>query len=300
MEYYVKLLIAAVLILALAGCAATGDMNTAIGEDAEADSGAVLSLPGMAPGELTEIPVEEREPTDPEVMFQVLAGELSGAKGDVTQALENYLEATLKSNDPAIAERSTELGMRGGNWQLATMAADRWTVLDPDNPSAQAAAITTLLRVNDYFGATRHLDELFRIRADKPGGAWEEAALLLGTYASGEKAKEIMRDLLARHGVTDNAEAKMAQSRLAMTLGEPELAAELADEALELEPENVELLMWAGRLAVIRNDSALGISYFERAHAAGARCGTPSSLRPTPATNRRSPPPSSVSLILIR
>ena len=41
MEYYVKLLITAALLFALAGCAATGDMDAAIGEDAVADTQAV-------------------------------------------------------------------------------------------------------------------------------------------------------------------------------------------------------------------------------------------------------------------
>lgn len=261
-----RLLIAAMLILGLAGCAVSGRLGTATGEDPAVDSGPRLSLPDEEPEQASAIPVPEREPTDTDVMFRVMAGELAGAQGDVTGALENYLEATLKSNDPAIAERATNLAMRSGNWQLATMAADRWTVLAPDKPAARVAAITSLLRVSDYFGATRQLDELFRIRAGSPGGAWEEAALLLGTGASGVKAKEIMIELLARHGATDNVAARMAQSRLAIALGQPVLARELADEALQLEPENIELLMWTGRLAVIGNDTELALPYFARAH----------------------------------
>jgi tetratricopeptide (TPR) repeat protein len=264
MEYYVRIIIAAVLFMALAGCAATADLKDSF--DAEPAAETVMAQAETEPAAEPEAAVAEREPTDPDVMFQVLAGELAGATGDVAGALENYLEATLNSNDPKIAQRTTELGMRSGNWQLATMAADRWTVLAEDDPNARAAAVTTSLRVGDYFSATRHLDELFRIRADRPGGAWEEAALMLGTGASGEKAKEMMLDLLARHGATDDTAARMAQSRLAMTLGEPELAKQLVEEALQSNPANIELLMWAGRLAVVRNEPELALDYFARAH----------------------------------
>ncbi len=260
-----KVIITAALLLALVACVTTADPATVLDESGQAPVSVLADAEGQADSEPT-IPVAERQPTDPDVMFQVMAGELAGAQGDVTGALENYLEATLKSDDPAIAQRTTELGMRGGNWQLATMAADRWTVLAPDEPQARAAAVTTSLRVGDYFAATRHLDELFRIRADRPGTAWEEAALMLGTGASGEKAKEMMLDLLARHGATDDSAARQAQSRLAMTLGEPELAMRLVDEALELDPDNIKLLMWAGRLAVLQSNHELALKYFQWAH----------------------------------
>lgn len=262
-----RLLYVAALVIALAGCAGSAVIDPVMDEAAPAGAQAVSEAGNEAVAE-PEIPVAQRQPTDTDVMYQVMAGELAGAKGDVTEALESYLEATLNSNDPEIARRSTELGMRSGNWQLATMAADRWTVLDADNPNAQAAAVTTSLRVGDYFAATRHLDELFRIRADRPGGAWEEAALLLGRGANGEKAREMMLDLLDRHGATNDSQARLAQSRLAMTLGEPELAMQLVNEALDLEPVNIDLLMWAGRLSVAQNDDELALEYFERAHQA--------------------------------
>ena len=53
-----------------------------------------------------------------DLMYEVLVGELSGQFGDVEQALTHYLNASMLSDDPDIAERATRIAMFAKDWNL--------------------------------------------------------------------------------------------------------------------------------------------------------------------------------------
>ena len=72
-----------------------------------------------------------KAPTDSDVMYRVFAAEILGNEGDLQGAVAQYLQAAMESSDPAIAMRATRVAFAAQAWLQASMAADRWSLLDP-------------------------------------------------------------------------------------------------------------------------------------------------------------------------
>lgn len=218
-----------------------------------------------------ETPAHEAEPaaatptpTDAEVMYNVFAAELLGSEGDLEGAVSAYLEAAMESDDPAIAQRATRVALAAQSWFQAAMAADRWALLAPDDMAAREAAAATMLATHDYAGAELQLEQILARNPDRDD-AWVLVSSLLAQSANPAKANEVLERLLKTQGGMDNAEAIFLRSQLLARMGEFAEAARLADEALELSPERIQLLTFSGRLALNLEDLDKAVERFGRA-----------------------------------
>ena len=205
-----------------------------------------------------------REPTSEEVMYHVFAAEFLGSEGDLEAAVGEYLEAALESGDSAVARRATRVAFAAQAWLQAAMAADRWTLLDPENVEAHQSAATAMLLTGDYAGAELQLQQIIELMGNTTE-AWILVSSLLGRSADTVKASVLLRNILASQGAVNNADAVFAQSHLAVRSRDLTGAYELAEQAVELEPERIEFLTWAGRLALNLNKLGAGLQYVERA-----------------------------------
>jgi tetratricopeptide (TPR) repeat protein len=217
-----------------------------------------------APAAEADQPADGKQPTDSEVMYRVFAAELLGNQGDLEGAVAEYLEAAMESDDPEIARRATRVAFAAQAWQQASMAADRWALLDPGSIPAREAAALSMLATADYVGAELQLRELVKLSTDKEQ-AWLQVSSLLARSASPEKATKVLELLLAEAGAEDSAVGLYARSQLAVRTGEIARAAELAGKAAQLESGRVEFLAWAGRLALAHGDKQAGMDYMRRA-----------------------------------
>ena len=205
-----------------------------------------------------------REPTSEEVMYHVFAAEFLGSEGDLEAAVGEYLEAALESSDVGIARRATRVAFAAQAWLQAAMAADRWAFLDPENVEAHRSAATAMLLTGDYAGAELQLQQIIELMGNTTE-AWILVSSLLAQSANTEKASDLLGNVLASQGAVNNADAMFAQSHLAAHFRDLKGAYELAEQAVELEPERIEFLTWAGRLALNLNKIGSGLQYVERA-----------------------------------
>jgi tetratricopeptide (TPR) repeat protein len=213
----------------------------------------------------TEKEVKELlEPTSEEVMYHVFAAEFLGSEGELEAAAGEYLEAALESNDAEISRRATRIAFAAQAWLQAAMAADRWALLDPENVEAHQAAATAMLLTGDYAGAELQLQQIIVLMGNTTE-AWILVSTLLAQSADSEKASVLLENILASQGAVNNADARFAQSHLAARSGDLNGAFDLAEQAVELEPERIEFLTWAGRLALNLNKIGAGLQYVERA-----------------------------------
>jgi len=211
-----------------------------------------------------EIGTPGETPMDSEVMYRVFAAELLGNEGDLQGAVSEYLEAALESEDPAIAMRATRVAFAAQAWQQASMAADRWAQLDPKSLAAREAAALAMLSTADYVGAELQLREMLALNPDKEK-AWVQVSTLLARSASPEKAMKVLDQLLTEAGEAASAEGYYAQSQLAVRAEQFDKAYELAQAAVGIEPDRVEFLTWAARLALAQDDKQAGMDYMRRA-----------------------------------
>lgn len=205
-----------------------------------------------------------REPTDEEVMYRVFAAEYLGAEGNLEDAVGEYLEAAMRSGDPAIARRATQVAYAAEAWQQAAMAADRWALLDPDNIAAHESATVAMLLIGDYMGAEFQIMHILDLMGDSTE-AWLLVSNLLSQAGSPEQADAMLEQILLTRGTVDSAEVLYARSQLAVRSRDLKRAFELARQAVELNPEHAEFLAWAGRLALNLKLTETGLEYVRRA-----------------------------------
>jgi len=204
------------------------------------------------------------EPTSDEVMYRVFAGEYLGSEGDLDGAVKEYLQAAMESDDPAIARRATRIAFAAESWMQASMAADRWALLDPENVAAHESAATAMLRVGDFAGAEFQIMKILDLSQDSTEG-WLMVSNLLASAGNPAQADEVLEQILQRRGDADRAEVYYARSQLAMQSRKMQQAFELARRAVEEDPKRVEFLTWAGRLALGLKLPETGLEYIRRA-----------------------------------
>ena len=144
------------------------------------------------------------------------------------------------------------------------MAADRWALLEPDSIAARESAAVAMLRVGDYFGAEFQILKILELMGDTTE-AWLLVSNLLSQAESPEQADAMLEQILLTRGTVDSAEVLYARSHLAVRSKDLRQAFELARQAVELHPERIEFLTWAGRLALNLELIETGLEYVRRA-----------------------------------
>jgi tetratricopeptide (TPR) repeat protein len=214
---------------------------------------------------VNRVPESDLPPTDPDVMYHVLAAEVLGSEGDFSGAASEYLEAALKSDDPEIAERAARVAVSAGEWQMVALASDRWAMLDPVSLDARELAAGSRLREGDFVGAEYQLARILELTASDLDHGWRIVIALLAPVNDQVRANKVLDRLLEEFDGGSNASALFARSRLAANFGELEQAFELADQAIKLDPQRSDILAWSGRLAVNLGDDTLALSRYQQA-----------------------------------
>lgn len=212
-----------------------------------------------------EVPEADLPPTDPDVVYHVLAAEVLGTDGDFSGAASEYLEAALKSEDPEIAERAARVAVSAGEWQMVALASDRWAMLEPTSLDARELAAGSRLREGDFAGAEYQLARILELTASDQDHGWRIVTALLAPVNDQARANKVLDRLLEQFDGGLNASALFARSRLAANFGELEQAFELADQAIKLDPQRADVLAWSGRLAVNLGDETLALSRYQQA-----------------------------------
>lgn len=223
----------------------------------------LLSAVAQESAEPAPVPAPQTEPAD-EVALKVWSAEVLGSEGQFEKAASEYLGAALLSDDPEIARRATEVAINAKSWSMASMAADRWVLLDPDNLDARETATRTLLIGGDLVRAEIQLAELLELLADEPWGGWDRIAPLLAVSRDGERTDEMLQRLIVLRNAEDNPFALYTRSQVLARSGSFEKAMVLAQQAVVAAPQEAQLQTWAGRLSINLRDEA-GALHFYRA-----------------------------------
>jgi tetratricopeptide (TPR) repeat protein len=197
-------------------------------------------------------------------MYHVFAAEYLGSEGDWQAAVNEYLEAAMRSEDPEIARRAARVAFAAEAWQQASMAAVRWAELDPESIPARESAVYALLRIGDYAGAEFLIVEILDLMKDSTS-AWIMVANLLAQSPDIAQADALLDRLLADRSDVERAEVIYARSQIAVRSGDVRRGLTLAREAAELDPERIEFLTWAGRVALNLEMTAMAIDYIRQA-----------------------------------
>lgn len=201
-----------------------------------------------------------------DVLLMLLSAQFALQAGDLPRAATGFVDAAVRSRDPALAEEATRLALAAQDWPLAQRGLDRWRALAKASSAQRQAEAWIALgegRVDDAFAA---LDQLV---AGGDDGAWRLVAQTLLNARDKAAATGLLRRL-ATPGRLGQREANwVAMSQLAFKLEDKPLARELADATVG-RFHGADGYAWSARLAVDAGDRAAARAVYETALRRGA------------------------------
>ncbi|MGR9051127.1 MAG: tetratricopeptide repeat protein [Gammaproteobacteria bacterium] len=197
-------------------------------------------------------PSEVDSPLDPRVMYMLLVAEVAGQRGEYDVALEGYLQAAKRVDDPRLAERAAKIALYIRDIDKANEAIKLWLEQDPNNLTARKIALMLALKNEDNDTAVASAEYLL----DKDPAGFEmsviDAVKALGQKANIAFVYDVMEKLAEQR--PEQSVVYFVQSMLAMQLNSTVLAREKVKKALSLHPDWDEALMFQAQLAVYAGD----------------------------------------------
>lgn len=252
-----------VAVASLAGCATARDGGQSAQAQAPASAEADEQRPMFtltSEGELEPTPATPLPSRPPlpavsltsDIMYRVLAAEISMQRGFSGTAYRTYIELARSTRDPRFAQRATEIAFNARISQQALDGARLWAELAPTSGAARQV-LSTLLVVN---GRWDEAEPLLALQLNGvPPSQRPEAILQLQQQLSRTSDPAGATALLQRLVANDmqSAETRLALARAKETAGDvPGALAEL-DEALRLRPDYEAAALMAAEL---RSESA--------------------------------------------
>ena len=194
----------------------------------------------------------QKSSIDPEILYTLLTAELAGQRGQYDIALDGYMEAAKRTQDPKFSERAVMIAMYVKNSNKTKEALNLWLRQDPKNLSARKIAALLALRTGNKSEATEHLNAM--IVFDSAG--FESALLELTDVIEKEGRVDIIGDVLDELSKQhkDKAEIYFIQSLLALQKKDKNLAETKIQQALRLKPDWEKALILQAQIAVFSGD----------------------------------------------
>ncbi len=212
------------LVGVLSACAVPGVVQTRAGQTSEAEAPEKAAAP---------VPAGPVEPLTRQLLYDILLGEISGQRGRFDVSVPHYLQATMDSNDPRVAERAVTIATFAKDFDVAARAARRWIALDPDNLEARKVLTALALRTGSTDEVVTQLEYLVNASADLEEG-FGLATAILARHADKQAALQAMERLAARY--PESPEGLLGVSRLAILGEDLTRALQAVEQALGMRP----------------------------------------------------------------
>jgi tetratricopeptide (TPR) repeat protein len=195
------------------------------------------------------------------VMYELLAGELAGGRGEVGGALEHYLAAAERSEDPGIARRALQISLFARNDAAARRVVERWVALEPRSAEARHALGMLQLHAGEREAAVASFDRALSLAPGRE--TWQQIVVALAREEDKPAALALMA-ALAAHRAQD-AEAHYAHAQLAQQFQQYPAAIAAAEAALRLKPEWLEARLLRARALIETGQTTRAVEDFRRA-----------------------------------
>ena len=167
-----------------------------------------------------------------DALAPAMQGEFALQAGDGALAAQKYLEAAQKSDDPALAQRATDIALLAHADALAARDIARWRQLDPGSDNLASDEALLALRTGDRTGARRRLLAILGSR----GEGWKGAIRVLTSATDNATSALVASDLLEQGHWPSDLEAWLTFGQLARRLGDPALTKRVDVDVLQRFP----------------------------------------------------------------
>ena len=238
------------ILFCLAGCAATPEKSP----EAENE---------LTQRELLAEGPDHNSVIDEEVLYLLMAAELAGQRNQYDLAMDAYLQAAKRVDDPRIAERAVKIGLFLKDEKRTQEALTLWLAKDGKNLGARKFAVLLAIKNADHKAAVENLDAML---VDDPAGF--EAGLLemiklFEKEGRTQFAYDALEELSKQH--PNQAGVLFVQAVLASMLPDNALAQEKINQVLQLQPDWNKAIIFQAQLAGRGGNLVKAREYLEKA-----------------------------------
>ena len=175
----------AVTAAILAGCTSTPGH----GPEAATKRVAVKSEPVLPKVELT-----------PEVLYDVLVGELAGRKGDFEVSIRSLNRAARATRDPRLAERATRAAIFSKHYVEALDSARLWVEVRPSAIDGRESLATILLELDNPVEAEQQFEQMLTLagKQEKLDRVYLRIAAVLARHKNRSEERRVGKECRSR------------------------------------------------------------------------------------------------------
>jgi len=212
------LFIPALLLVSLSACAQAPvvDKGVLAGDQAAA---AVVAVPSVS--QLT-----------PQLMYQVLLGEIAGQRGELRLSAEAYADLLERTRDERVARRATEVALYARQPKLALKNAQIWLQLAPQSEKAQQTLVSLMIGAGQLREIVPYLQTW--LKQGKPEQIFMQLHAMFARQADKKTASEVVAEVAEKYPELPAAHFAVAQS--GWQAGQTTLALHEIGVALRLKP----------------------------------------------------------------
>ena len=238
------------ILFSLAGCAATPEKAPDVDVN-------------LVPSESIVAGVNHNTVIDEEVLYLLMAAELAGQRNQYDLALDAYLQAAKRVDDPRIAERAVKIGLFLKDERRTQEALAVWLEKDGKNLGARKFALLLAIKNANRNSALENINAMLQ---EDPAG-FEAGLLELIKLFEKEGRAQFTYDVLEEVSKQQPTQVSVLflQAVLATMLPDNALAQEKISKALELQPDWNKAVIFQAQLAGRTGDLMKARRYLEKA-----------------------------------
>jgi tetratricopeptide (TPR) repeat protein len=223
----------------------------------------VSPQPEMADAAASEKQALPSMPLAPDVLYQLLLGEIAGHRGQLDVSVSALSRAAQKTRDPRLAERAALAALHARRPADALPNALLWVELMPQSSEAHEALAAALMEAGKPAEAQQHFEKIIELGGDAGlSQSYLRIAATLGRQSNRTDALEVMRALVQQH--PDKAVAQYALAHLAVRVSDLDTSMTAIDRALAISPGWEDAALFKARVLVSQKDMSKVLQYYER------------------------------------
>ena len=201
-------------------------------------------------------------PLAPDVLYQLLLGEIAGHRGQLDVSASALGRAAQKTRDPRVAERATLAALHARLPAAALPNALLWVELRPQSSQAHEALAAAYMENGKPAEARQHFEKIITLGGDAGlTQSYLRIAATLGRQSNRADALETMRALALLH--PDKAVAHYALAHLAVRVSDLDTATTAIDRTLAINPAWEDAALFKARVLVSLKDMPRALAFYE-------------------------------------
>jgi len=169
-----------------------------------------------------------------DLLYNLLAGEFAGVRGQIEESIDYYVHAAEISNDPQVITRAAYIALYAGESAQAVKITDRWMALGlPESDVITRMRAMAFVRLGQLMPAVESIEQLLFEQGELDETSVASLTHILGKEATPQFSLQIAQELHQRH--PQQALVMLILSKFEANMGKYDDALEHVNQLIEMD-----------------------------------------------------------------